>query len=169
MKKALISVLLLAMVAALAGTVITYVNDLTEPIIEANAAREEKAGLLKIFPDGEFIELEGYSDNDYILSVYEVKGKGYIVKAAGYGYNTSTPVIVLIGFDNDGRTIGMIVLQQQETSGYGARCFEKTFIEDTYVNKTSDDMIDTLSGATRTSSVMKKIMEAAFEAVAEVK
>lgn len=169
MKKAMLSVLLLALVAALAGAAITYVNGITEPVIEENVANEERENLLKMFPDGEFIELDGYTMNDCILSVYEAKDRGYVVKAAAYGYNTSTPIIVLIGFDKDGKTIGISALQQQETSGYGARCFEKIFMEDTYVNKTAEDKIDTLSGATRTSSAMQKIMEAAFEAVSEVR
>lgn len=169
MKKAILSVLFLAVVAAAAGSAITYVNGITEPIIEENAANEERDNLLKMFPDGEFIELDNYTENDCILSVYEAKGKGYVVKATAYGYNTSTPIIVLIGFDKEGKTIGISALQQQETSGYGARCFEKAFMEDTYVNKTADDKIDTLSGATRTSSAMRKIMEAAFKAVAEVR
>ena len=169
MRKTAFSILLLALVAALAGSAISYVNSITAPIIEYNVANEERENLLKMFPEGEFTELDGYTENEYILSVYEVKGRGYIVKGTAYGYNSSTPIIVLIGFDTQGRTIGFSALQQQETSGYGARCFEKDFIQNNYVNKTAEEGIDALSGATRTSSALSKIMEAAFRAVAEVR
>ena len=103
MKKSLLSVLFLAVVAAVAGLAITFVNDLTGPVIELNAAREEKAELEHIFPGADFKEIDGYTENDCILAVYEVKDKGYIVKATAYGYNTSSPIIVLVAFDEEER------------------------------------------------------------------
>ena len=169
MKKSLLSILFLAVVAAFAGAAITYVNGLTEPVIELNAANEEKAELEHIFPGGEFKEIDGYEKNDCILAVYEVKDKGYIVKATAYGYNTSTPITVLVAFDNEGKTVALSPLSQQETSGYGSNCFEEDFINSTYVGKTEDDVIDVWSGATRTSEAMRKIMAAAFRTVQEVR
>ncbi|MBR2578144.1 MAG: FMN-binding protein [Erysipelotrichaceae bacterium] len=169
MKKSLLSVLFLAVVAAVAGLAITFVNDLTGPVIELNAAREEKAELEHIFPGADFKEIDGYTENDCILAVYEVKDKGYIVKATAYGYNTSSPIIVLVAFDEEGKTVALSPLSQQETSGYGSNCFEEDFIGSTYVGKTENDVIDVYSGATRTSEAMRKIMAAAFRAVQEVR
>ena len=169
MKKSLLSILFLAIVAAFAGAAITCINDLTAPVIEVNAAREEKEELEHIFPGGDFREIDGYTENDHILAVYEVKGKGYIVKATAYGYNTGSPISVLVAFDEDGKTVALAPLSQQETSGYGSNCFEEDFIKATYVGKTENDVIDAYAGATRTSEALRRIMEAAFEAVKEVR
>ncbi|MBR2577535.1 MAG: FMN-binding protein [Erysipelotrichaceae bacterium] len=122
-----------------------------------------------MFPDGQFKEIDTYTKNDYILAIYEVKDEGYIVKGTAYGYNTSTPIIVLIGFDLNGQTTGLAVLQEQETSGYGSRCFDDEYISEAYLHKASVNEIDTLSGATRTSEAMTRIMDAAFKAIQEVK
>ena len=63
----------------------------------------------------------------------------------------------------------MLPLQQQETSGYGSRCFETEFSVPAYSGKSSAEEVDMLSGASRTSEALKKIMEAAFTAVQEVR
>jgi len=169
MKKMIISVLFLAFVSAIAGAAITFFNDMTAPIIAVNAEREEQATLRKMYPDGEFTEISGYTASEEILAVYEVKGQGYIVKGTATGYNTSTPIIVLVGFDQNGVSTGMLPLQQQETSGYGSRCFETEFSVPAYSGKSSAEEVDMLSGASRTSEALKKIMEAAFTAVQEVR
>ncbi len=169
MKKMIISVLFLAFVSAIAGAAVTFFNDMTAPIIAVNAEREEQATLRKMYPDGEFTEISGYTESEEILAVYEVKGQGYIVKGTATGYNTSTPIIVLVGFDQNGVSTGMLPLQQQETSGYGSRCFETEFSVPAYSGKSSAEEVDMLSGASRTSEALKKIMEAAFTAVQEVR
>ena len=169
MKKMIISVLFLAFVSAIAGAAITFFNDMTAPIIAVSAEREEQATLRKMYPDGEFTEISGYTESEEILAVYEVKGQGYIVKGTATGYNTSTPIIVLVGFDQNGVSTGMLPLQQQETSGYGSRCFETEFSVPAYSGKSSAEEVDMLSGASRTSEALKKIMEAAFTAVQEVR
>ena len=169
MKKMIISVLFLAFVSAIAGAAITFFNDMTAPIIAVNAEREEQATLRKMYPDGEFTEISGYTESEEILAVYEVKGQGYIVKGTATGYNSSTPIIVLVGFDQNGVSTGMLPLQQQETSGYGSRCFETEFSVPAYSGKSSAEEVDMLSGASRTREALKKIMEAAFTAVQEVR
>ena len=169
MKKNLTLALFLGIVSALAGLVIGLFNGVTEPIITANAIAAKQANMEKLFPGGEF-SLIDYSDPDKnVLSIYEAKGEGYLVKAQATGYNTSTPIIVLIAFDQEGKTIGIEALQQQETNGFGAGCFERDFLDSTYVGRTSRDTIDALSGATKTSNAMRRILSAAFTAVEEVK
>ncbi|MBR3150669.1 MAG: FMN-binding protein [Erysipelotrichaceae bacterium] len=168
-KKMIISVLFLAFVSAVAGAAITFFNDMTAPTIAINAEREEQATLRKMFPDGEFAEIGGYTECEEVLAVYEVKGQGYIVKGTAVGYNSSTPIIVLVGFDQNGVTTGMLPLQQQETSGYGSRCFETDFSVPAYTGKSSTEEVDMLSGATRTSDALRRIMEASFRVMEEVK
>ena len=169
MKKNLTLALFLGIVSAVAGLVIGLFNGITAPIIAENDIAAENANMEKLFPNGEF-SLIDYSDpNKVILSVYEAKGEGYVIKATATGYNSSTPIIVLVGLDREGKTIGIETLQQQETNGFGAGCFTRSFLDSTYVNKTSADKIDALSGATKTSNAMRRIMNAVFKAYEEVR
>lgn len=153
--------LFLAVVSAFAGLVISFVNDITSPIIFNQNLILEKKNLEKMFPDSEFVLLhENLSEN--ILAIYQVPEKGYVVKAKDIGYNASTPIVLLLAFDNEGRTIGLSVLQHQETSGFGASCFEDEFIQSVYIGKKNGDVIDGYTGATKTSNALRRILNYAF-------
>jgi len=165
-KKILHLALFLAIVSALAGAVIGLANEVTSPIIAGNDIAAEKANLELMYPNGEFAAVDYSGDDSNILGIYSVSGEGYVIKASATGYNTSTPIIVLIGFDESGTTTAIQVLQQQETSGIGSKVFEADWLNSTYVGKTSSDSIDTMSGATFSSTAMQNIMASAFEAIA---
>ena len=119
MKKNLHLFLFLAVVAAISGLLIGYVNSIVDPLIKANDVKAENQNLAKIFPDSTFTELTYDKSDGTVLKVYRAEDAGYVVKATAVGYNASDPLIVLIGFDNDGQTVAVIPLQMQETNGYG--------------------------------------------------
>ena len=83
MKEMIISVLFLAFVSAIAGAAITFFNDMTAPIIAVNAEREEQATLRKMYPDGEFTEISGYTESEEILAVSECFNRYAPAAAAG--------------------------------------------------------------------------------------
>lgn len=159
----------LAIVACLSGLSIGIVNSFTAPIIEENAKIAEKKNLELIFPDGEFIEID-YEDIDkVILGIYEVEGKGFVFKASCKGYNSSNPIVTLIGMDLNGTIINVIALQEQETKGVGTKCFEEENVVKLYIGKTLDQEVDGITGATFTSDAMKTMISKAQEAFKEVK
>lgn len=169
MNKTIKLVLFLAIVSAISGLSIGLINGVTEPVIEQNAIKSEKEKLETIYPGGEFTALD-YEDADgVVLSIYEVKDKGYIVKATAKGYNSSTPIIALVGLDIDGTVTNVIALQQAETSGIGSKCFEDENVHNLYVDKKLDEEVDILSGASFTSNAMKSIIAKSFEAYKAVK
>jgi len=169
MNKTIKLVLFLAVVSCVSGLSIGIVNSFTEPVINKNAINAEKSNLEVIFPGGDFNIIEYQDDSDTILGVYEVVGKGYIVKATGKGYNSSNPIIVLIGLDTDGTIVNIAPLQQAETSGIGSKLFETDNINKLYVGKTLDSSIDGISGASFTSNAMKTMIQKAFEVYKKVK
>lgn len=161
MKKALLLVVFLGVVSAISGVCIGFVNSKTQPIIEERLLAAERENLELMFPGAEFAPIEAKDDEGFVLGVYEVKGKGYAVKVQTIGYNSSTPIIALVGFDADGTITGLLELQQQETSGFGTKVFEKGNIDKLFVGKTLTEKTDLLSGATVTSSAMQNAIASA--------
>ena len=107
--------------------------------------------------------------DNVILSVFKANDSDYVFKATAIGYNSSTPIIALVGVDSKGAITNVIALQQQETNNIGSKVFEVENINKLYVGKDNIDNIDTFAGATFTSSAMKTIMNNVFEAFNEVK
>lgn len=161
--------LFLAIIACLSGLSIGMVNNFTEPIIKENALKAEKENLELIFPDGDFNIIDYKDDDEVIINAYKVSKKGYVFKATATGYNSSTPIVVLIGMDEEGTIVNVIALEEQETNGVGSKCFEETNIQKLYLGKTIDQQVDGITGATFTSDAMKTMITKAKEAFRKIK
>lgn len=169
MKNTLKITIFLAIIACLSGLSIGIVNSFTAPIINENAIAAEKENLEGIFPGGDFVSKDYKDDEGVIVGVYEVTGKGYIFKATAKGYNSSTPIVTLIGMDNDGTIVNVVALEEQETSGVGTKCFEEENISKLYIGKKVNESVDGITGATFTSKAMQEMISAAQAAFSEVK
>ncbi len=166
MNKTIKLLLFLGIISGLSGIAIGSLNEVLEPIIEENDYKTLLVNINEIFPDSEF-EVLDYS-NSTVKSVYKVDGKGYVIETSGTGYNNNTAIDILIGFDEDGTIVALKTLTQQETNGYGSKCFEESNIEKNYLNRSLDEDVDMVSGATLTSNAMKKMIEAARVAIKEI-
>ena len=169
MKKYFRIVVFIAIISCLSGAILGFVNSITEPIIIDNAIALEKKNLVLLFPDGEFKPIDYKDDEGIVLEVYKVNKKGYVFKTTCKGYNSSTPIVILIGMDTEGTIINVIPLEQQETNNIGSKCFEEENIKKLYVGKTIDQNADAISGATFTSNAMKTMISKAQEAFRKVK
>lgn len=169
MNKTLKLVLFLAIVAAISGASIGLVNQFTEPVIKENALAAEKKNLEVIYPGGEFEVIEYVDSEGVVIGAYAVKGKGYVFKATAQGYNSGTPIIVLIGMDSNGTVTNIVALQHAETNGIGSKCFDKQNVKSLYVGKKINEEPDMLTGATFTSNAMKIMIMKAQEAFEKVK
>lgn len=169
MNKTIKLILFLAVVSAISGLSIGLVNNVTAPIIEQNAIAAEKANLELIYPGATFVSIDVKDDKGVVTGGYKVEGKGYIFKATAKGYNSSNPIVALVGLDEDGVVTNVVALEQSETNGVGTKCFEEANINSLYVGVTPGDEIDILSGATFTSNAMKTIISRSQEIYMEVK
>lgn len=169
MKKTLKLVLFLAVISFISGLSIGVINSFTEPVITKNAIESEKKNLELIFPNSNFISVDYKDDEKIVLGVYKVEETGYVFKTTATGYNSSTPIICLIGMDNDGKIVNVIPIQQQETRGIGTKCFDVNNINKLYVNKNINENVDTITGATFTSKAMIKMINKAWEVYEEIK
>ena len=155
----LYKVVLLGVLCAICGVLLAGVNAVTEPIISAAAIANEKANLEKIYPGAAFTAVDYTDDSGMIQGVYSAEGKGMIYKIHGVGYY-SDGFTFLLAFNEDGTVGGFQVLEENETSGFGKRCFEPEYVSE--VNAlTSSDTAPLLSGATLTSSAIQKGYDAA--------
>ena len=169
MNKTIKLVIFLGVIAALSGLLIGAVNSITEPIITERLLASEKENLEVLFPGAEFVPLEGASDDGgYVQSAFEVSGEGYAARIETTGYNSSTPIQLLVGFDTEGTITGLMVIQEQETDGFGSKVFEQSFIDSAYVGKTLDDKVDLLSGATVTSSAVQAAITSTQAMIADL-
>lgn len=157
----------LAVVSALAGGVLSFVNDLTAPLIANQALAAETASLEVIFPGASFTKLSYEDATGSVTGVYAAEGKGYVFKAEVVGYNSSSPISFMLGIDNDGNFVGFEVLSQQETNGLGGKVAEPEF-KAGVVGKTVNDSVDMISGATVTSKAVLGGINAIKEVYASV-
>lgn len=157
MNKILKLTLFLAIVAGLSGGALSFVYQMTDPIIQEQKIASEKENLVKIYPSAEFkaIDASDLSDYEGIDSVYEAEGKGYVYKCSVTGYGgSSSPIVYLIALDNDGTYKGYEVIDcSGETNGFGSQVAEQPF-KDKIVGKNIGDSIDTISGATISSKAV---------------
>lgn len=169
MKNNIKMLMFLGIISAISGLIIGCVNGIVSPIIAENDIRAERMTLEEIFPGSDFSTVDYTDENGTVLSVYRAEGNGYIVKATGVGYNSSEPIVILVGFDNDGNTVAVKALNQQETNGFGSKCFEEANIESAYLGRSLDEEVDMISSATFTSTAMRTMITAAQTAVKEVR
>ena len=166
MNKTIKLLLFLGIISGLSGIAIASLNEVLEPIIEENDHKVLLENINEIFPDSDFETLD--YKNSTVKSVYKVDGKGYVVETTATGYNNNTAIDILIGFNQEGTIIAVKTLTQQETNGYGSKCFEESNIEKNYLNKKIDEDVDGVSGATLTSNAMKKMINEARSAIKEL-
>ncbi len=161
MKKILHLTVFLAVVGALSASLLSFVNDMTAPIIEEQKLAAVKESLEVLYPGANFSELSTDADETGLVkAAYLAEGKGYIYSIQVVGYNSSTPIEFMISIDNDGTISGYTVIAQQETSGIGSRVATDEF-KNTVVGKTVNDSVSTLSGATVSSTAVVKGINAA--------
>lgn len=153
MKKILHLTLFLAIISAVAGGALGFFNDLTAPIIEENALASVKVGLEKIFKGANFKEADVKGEQEFIQNIYEADGKGVVYKVGVQGFKDQ--IIFLIGVDKDGNFAGYDVQQNNDTQGFGTRVNDEEFYG-AFVGESIDTEVDTLSGATVSSTAVVK-------------
>ena len=144
--------------------------EMTDPVIQEAKIASEKENLVKIYTSGEEFKAVETNLSDYpaLQAVYEASSggsvKGYVYKCSVTGYGgASTPIVYLIALDKDGTYKGYEVIDASgETNGFGSKVKDQPF-KDGIVGKNIGDSIDTLSGATISSSAVVDGIEQATQ------
>ncbi len=175
--------LFLLVIAGISGAGLSYVNDLTGPLIEKQILQNKIDSFKEVYPQADKVENESaaWLKAPYDPALKEVNiayrngapaGVIYAVETKGYSGLIST----LIGFDIATTKLTAIkVLNQRETPGLGAKAKESAF-QDRYKNKNSDvplevtktvplkeNQIQAITASTITSKAVTKGVNAARE------
>ncbi len=167
MKKNIMPSVVLGSICLIVALMLSLINSITAPMIEAaqNAAANE--ALLVVLPDGKNFE-EITLDEKYpsvITRGYRADG-GFVFQANVTG--KSSGLIILVGIDTEGKIVGTEVIADQETDTYDVNVFPAvTGTEGAYKGMELDTFAPYLvSGATLTSAAYSEAVKAALQSFA---
>ncbi len=181
-------VLVLTIIAVVAGGILAYVNQATAPQIEKINQENLAAGIKKVMGGGQIIVadpqtqtavVDGKEKTFTIYAVRDAGGKelGNAVQSSENGFGGELQV--LTGFDTQGTILGYTILQSAETPGLGAKAglwFQKENGEkrtvvgknpgksNFTVSKDGGD-IDAITASTITSRAFLKAIKNAYDQV----
>ena len=163
------SLIVLLSICVIVAVLMAAIHALTAPKIEEANARAEQEALSAVLPEAtEFEKLEG----DYpetVTALYRDKGgAGYAAMLSAKGYDSSNPMTIAVGFDAEGKILAVqVVSANGETSGIGTKVTGEGFLSQFVGKSSSLDGVDTISGATISSSAFMNAVRDASEAVAK--
>lgn len=174
LKEYLVPTFTLFIICLIAAFLLGVTNSVTAPIIANLAVETEINSRKDVFADASsFGETKTLDDGSTIVAALDESGAeiGYVVvnSVKGYGGDIS----VMTGVDADGKVTGVKILEHNETAGLGANATNESFREQfiglvsgitVSKDKTGDNSIDALTGATITSRAVTSAVNAAIEA-----
>lgn len=161
MKKSVYSTLVLVCICAVMAILLALTNAVTAPIIEKNQNAAANEAMKQVMPDGEdfaLMDVSGFELPTTVTEVYKEKNGGYVFKLTTAGFGAD--FVVMCGVKADGTVSGAVCLASNETLGH-----EKTF-GGNFVGKDAAgvEAVDTVSGATKTTSAYKNAIRDALNA-----
>ena len=161
MKKSIQSTLVLVCICTVISLILAATNAITAPIIAKNQSAAASKALLVVMPDGRdftSVDLSTYTLPATVTEAWTEAGGGYVITLNTTGY--SSGMIIMCGIRADGTVSGATCLSSGETLGY-----EKTFGENFKgLNAESVAAVDTVTGATRTTSAYRAAVQDALNA-----
>ena len=123
-------VLVLTLIAVIAGGVLAYINNMTAPQIKDIEAKNLAEGIKNVMGGGEIktsdpetvkADIGGKEKTFVVYNVSDASGKelGKAVQTSENGFGGE--LNVLVGFDSKGTILGYTVLKHAETPGLGAK------------------------------------------------
>ena len=167
----------LLLITAVVAAALAGVNAVTAPVIEElNAAKTQEA-ISAVLPGGFDTELSDFADATGIVSKVYQGANGYAVEVGPSGFDNT--ITMMVGIDNEGKVLGISVVNHTETAGLGAVsadgtpkgiAFREQFIGASgSVSVTKDGgAMDAITGATITSRAVCAGVNAALECVAQM-
>ena len=165
----------LLLICAVTAGLLAGVNSITAPIIDdLNAAKTQEA-ISAVLPGGFDTEIADYADASGIVSKVYQGANGYAVEVGPGGFDNT--ITMMVGIDNEGKVLGISVVNHTETAGLGAVAaadtpkgiaFREQFVGASgSVSVTKDGgTMDAITGATITSRAICVGVNAALDCVA---
>src|SRR5574344_702913 len=178
--------IVLTLVAIITGALLAYVNDVTAQPIKDIQAKQLADGINQVIGEKNLkisatdTLKKSFDGKEYTFIVYKTlnkynKSAGTAVKSTMGGFGG--PLVVLVGFDNNGNIKGYTILETHETPGLGVKAGE-WFQKDgkgniigkkagkLSVNKDGGD-VDAITASTITSRAFLKAVNQAYLAISQ--
>lgn len=165
------SIIVLVAICIVIGAAMAGINMLTADRIAAVQAEKEAKAIETVLPENAgFEKLEDIPElPESVVAVYrDNDGEGIAMLLKAKGYDSSNPISIAVGFNNDGSITKCYVIScTGETSGIGTKVKGDKFLS-SFDGKSDMDGIDTISGATISSSAFLGAVEEAFDVLATI-
>ena len=140
--------LVLSCICIAVALILSAINMVTGPIIEAQRAAAANGALIEVMPDGtgfEEIDISALGLPESITNAYkETSGKGYVFRVTSTGYKPG--MVIMVGINAEGKITGTKCLETQDTFG------KEPQIDNTYIDQSIADFTpNMIAGATMTS------------------
>lgn len=160
---AVLMLICLVMSALLAGT-----NFITKDIIaEGDSQRTEEARVAAL-PDADGFRLMDVQlpEGSTVTEIYEAtNGAGYVFMIETTGYGAKGSLQLICALDANGCIVSTDTLAHDETAGLGTKVTEDAFRSQFIGKDASLEGVDTISGATITSSAYIRAIQDVFAAL----
>ena len=157
--------IVLCSICVVVALLLSGINMITSPIIEAQKNAAANEALLVVLPDGKnFEEIEITSDYPEIITAgYRADG-GFVFEMVVTG--KSAGLDIMCGIDSDGKIVGTKVIANEETPSYAEKVFPNVEgVDGKYKGMSLDGFEPYLvSGATLTSKAYGDAIKAALQA-----
>ena len=161
MKKNILPTAVLGSILVVVALLLSVVNMITGPIIEAQRNAAANGALLEVMPEGEGFDELNLADLSLpagVTNAYrETAGKGYVFRVTATGYKPG--MAVMVGIDAEGKVTGSKCLETQDTFG------KEPLIDNGYNGQSLSDFAPVMiGGATMTSNGYRDAVSLALQA-----
>ena len=166
-KEFILPILVLVLICIVVGSAMAAINLITAPKIAEDHKIKEEAALSAVVPNNQGFTQVSIDDlPESITGFYTDNGSAAIaVMLSVKGYDSSNPMSVAVGFDENGKIIKCSVIScSGETKGIGSKIADEGFLSRFYGNSDVSS-VDTISGATISSRAFKDAIEDACKVV----
>lgn len=155
--------LILFLICFIAGLLLSVVYAITQPRIQQTKRGQEELAVKEVLPEAKQID-KIENDNLIYYNALDDKGQllGYIFISEAKGYSSILNAVVAVG--PDAKIIAVKILEQNETPGIGSKITGEGFLQK-FKNKTKNDSIDTITGATISSSALIKSIQETMDKI----
>ncbi len=168
-KNSLLSpIIVLVCIGLVASFMLAAVFQITEPIISERETEAKNAALKEVLPDaGSFSELKDVQLVEGVAAVYKAdNGAGYVC-STNCKSSQGGEISLMVGINASNAVNGISLIKHNETAGIGDKVLQASYFENYYGISDVDALgaVDTVSGATKTSSCVRQSAVVALQQV----
>lgn len=160
----------LFVITVVVALLLSFVNKITAPIIEAQAGDNLRETYQIVMPDADSFTEESYNGEQEIISLTSgYQGEtliGWCVQVAPVGYKGAVDTMVAVSVS--GEVLAVRVVSHEETAGIGTEAVENEQWLGEFVGATLPVTVDSVSGATYSSRAVSEAVTVALTVVEEI-